>query len=156
MKTKSVQNGVLFYLNESGDVVDIDVDAGIKSVVIDDDVSILESNKSFPDVEQLVINDCVEKISIWNKLFPNVRSIDSHSSDFASGEYLVEYTYEMNMKLLNVFIHDEDEEINMTGINRIGEFAFHGCKSTKLVNTSNITNRNYIDSLLSMVLKWQA
>lgn len=83
MKTKSVQNGVLFYLNESGNVVDIDVDAGIKSVVIDDNVSMLESNKSFPDVEQLVINDCVEKISIWNKLFPNVKNIDSHSSDFA-------------------------------------------------------------------------
>lgn len=146
MKTKSVQNGVLFYLNESGNVVDIDVDAGIKSVVIDDNVSMLESNKSFPDVEQLVINDCVEKISIWNKLFPNVKNIDSHSSDFASGEYLVEYTYAMNMKLLNVFFHDEDEEIDMTGINRIGEFAFHGCKSTKIVNTLNITNRNHIDS----------
>lgn len=90
MKTKSVQDGVLFYLNESGNVVDIDVDAGIKSVVIDDNVSMLESNKSFPDVEQLVINDCVEKISIWNRLFPNVKNIDSHSSDFASGEYLVE------------------------------------------------------------------
>ena len=146
MKTKSVQDGVLFYLNESGDVVDIDVDAGVKSVVIDDDVSMLESDKSFPDVEQLVINDCVEKISIWNKLFPNVRSIDSHSSDFASGEYIVEYTYAMNMKLLNVFFHDEDEEIDMTGISRIGEFAFHGCKSTKLVNASNVTNRNHIDS----------
>ena len=35
MKKKSVQDGVLFYLNESGDVVDIDVNAGIKSVVID-------------------------------------------------------------------------------------------------------------------------
>ena len=68
MKTKSVQDGVLFYLNESGDVVDIDVNAGIKSVVIDDDVSMLESNKSFPDVEQLVINDNVGKIRIWNKL----------------------------------------------------------------------------------------
>lgn len=146
MKTKSVQDGVLFYLNESGDVVDIDVDAGVKSVVIDDDVSMLESNKSFPDVEQLVINDCVEKICIWNKLFPNVRSIDSHSSDFASGEYLVVYTYSMNMKLLNVFFHDEDEEIDMTGISCIGEFAFHGCKSTKLVNASNVTNRNHIDS----------
>ena len=52
----------------------------------------------------------------------------------------------MNMKLLNVFFHDEDEEIDMTGINRIGEFAFHGCKSTKIVNTLNITNRNHIDS----------
>ena len=73
MKTKSVQDGVLFYLNESGDVVDIDVNAGIKSVVIDDDVSMLESNKSFPDVEQLVINDNVGKIRIWNKLFPNIK-----------------------------------------------------------------------------------
>ena len=146
MKTKSVQDGVLFYLNESGDVVDIDVNAGIKSVVIDDDVSMLESNKSFPDVEQLVINDNVGKIRIWNKLFPNIKNIDSHSSDFASGEYLVEYTYAMNMKLLNVFFHDEDEEIDMTGISCIDEFAFHGCKSTKIVNTSNITNRNYIDS----------
>lgn len=146
MKTKSVQDGVLFYLNENGDVIDIDVNAGVRSVVINDNISMLESNKSFPDVEQLVINDCVEKISIWNKLFPNVRSIDSHSSDFASGEYLVEYTYAMNMKLLNVFFHDEDEEIDMTGISRIGEFAFHGCKSTKLVNASNVINRNHIDS----------
>lgn len=146
MKTKSVQDGVLFYLNESGDVVDIDVNAGIKSVVIDDDVSMLESNKSFPDVEQLVINDNVGKIRIWNKLFPNIKNIDSHSSDFASGEYLVKYTYAMNMKLLNVFFRDEDEEIDMTGISRIDEFAFHGCKSTKIVNTSNITNRNYIGS----------
>ena len=76
MKTKSVQDGVLFYLNESGDVVDIDVNAGIKSVVIDDDVSMLESNKSFPDVEQLMINDNVGKIRIWNKLFPNIKNID--------------------------------------------------------------------------------
>lgn len=70
MKTKSVQDGVLFYLNESGNVVDIDVDAGIKSVVIDDNVSMLESNKSFPDVEQLVINDCVEKNKYMEQVIP--------------------------------------------------------------------------------------
>ena len=70
MKTKSVQDGVLFYLNESGNVVDIDVDAGIKSVVIDDNVSMLESNKSFPDVEQLVIKQLhIHCISIFNKIF---------------------------------------------------------------------------------------
>lgn len=145
MKTKSVQDGVLFYLNENDYIVDAEIDAGIRSVVITDNVSMLESQKSFPDVEQLVIDDNVEKIHIRNELFPNVKNVDSHSCEFEPGKYLVGYTYAMDMELLNVFFQNEDEEIDMKGINRIGAFAFHGCKSTKLVNFSHIANRNHID-----------
>ena len=82
MKTKSVQDGVLFYLNENNYIVDVKIDAGIRSVVITDNVSMLESQKSFPDVEQLVISDNIEKIHIRNELFPNIKNVDSHSCEF--------------------------------------------------------------------------
>lgn len=145
MKTKSVQDGVLFYLNENNYIVDVKIDAGIRSVVITDNVSMLESQKSFPDVEQLVISDNIEKIHIRNELFPNIKNVDSHSCEFEPGKYLVGYTYAMDMELLNVFFQNEDEEIDMKGISHIDAFAFHGCKSTKLVNFSHIANRNHID-----------
>lgn len=69
MKTKSVQDGVLFYLNENNYIVDVKIDAGIRSVVITDNVSMLESQKSFPDVEQLVISDNIEKYTYGTSYF---------------------------------------------------------------------------------------
>ena len=109
MKTKSVQDGVLFYLNENNYIVDVKIDAGIRSVVITDNVSMLESQKSFPDVEQLVISDNIEKIHIRNELFPNIKNVDSHSCEFEPGKYLVGYTYAMDMELLNVFFQNEGQ-----------------------------------------------
>lgn len=90
MKTKSVQDGVLFYLNENNYIVDVKIDAGIRSVVITDNVSMLESQKSFPDVEQLVISDNIEKIHIRNELFPNIKNVDSHSCEFEPGNTLLD------------------------------------------------------------------
>ena len=80
MKTKSVQDGVLFYLNENNYIVDVKIDAGIRSVVITDNVSMLESQKSFPDLEQLVNCENI-KILLFCSVYSSI--ISKQASVFA-------------------------------------------------------------------------
>lgn len=97
---KEKQKGVVFYRNklafqdmsenpEDIDAIDIDVDDEVKEVVICYDLIMPDSEKSFPNVESLVIKSNVFEIRIPNSLFPNVKRVQSESDRFNTGNCLV-------------------------------------------------------------------
>ena len=68
----------------------------------------------------------VFSIIIPNKLFPNVKKVESKSSSYTTGKYLVE---KAGMILRNAFVQSEDAAVDFTQFNRIGNYAFEGCKA---------------------------
>ena len=82
--------------------------------------------KVFSNIETLLIGRNVISIVIPNKMFPNVKWVQSKSSNFLDGKYLIERA---GRKLLNAFGQSEDAEIDFTRFRRIGNYAFEGCKA---------------------------
>ena len=82
--------------------------------------------KVFSSVEIMLIGRNVISIVIPNKMFPNVKRVQSKSSNFLDGKYLIERA---GRKLLNAFGQSEDAEIDFTRFRRIGNYAFEGCKA---------------------------
>ena len=82
--------------------------------------------KVFSNIETLLIGRNVISIVIPNKMFPNVKRVQSKSSNFLDGKYLIERA---GRKLLNAFGQSEDAEIDFTRFCRIGNYAFEGCKA---------------------------
>ena len=82
--------------------------------------------KVFSNIETLLIGRSVISIVIPNKMFPNVKRVQSKSSNFLDGKYLIERA---GRKLLNAFGQSEDAEIDFTRFRRIGNYAFEGCKA---------------------------
>ena len=82
--------------------------------------------KVFSNIETLLIGRNVISIVIPNKMFPNVKRVQSKSSNFLDGKYLIERA---GRKLLNAFVQSEDAEIDFTRFRRIGNYAFEGCKA---------------------------
>lgn len=82
--------------------------------------------KVFSNIETLLIRRNVISIVIPNKMFPNVKRVQSKSSNFLDGKYLIERA---GRKLLNAFGQSEDAEIDFTRFRRIGNYAFEGCKA---------------------------
>lgn len=82
--------------------------------------------KVFSSVENLIIGRDVFSIIIPNKLFPNVKKVESKSSSYTTGKYLVE---KAGMILRNAFGQSEDAAVDFTQFNRIGNYAFEGCKT---------------------------
>lgn len=82
--------------------------------------------KVFSSVEIMLIGRNVISIAIPNKMFPNVKRVQSKSSNFLDGKYLIERA---GRKLLNAFGQSEDAEIDFTRFRRIGNYAFEGCKA---------------------------
>ena len=82
--------------------------------------------KMFSNIETLLIGRNVISIVIPNKMFPNVKRVQSKSSNFLDGKYLIERA---GRKLLNAFGQSEDAEIDFTRFRRIGNYAFEGCKA---------------------------
>lgn len=82
--------------------------------------------KVFSSVEIMLIGRNVISIVIPNKMFPNVKRVQSKSSNFLDGKYLIERA---GRKLLNAFGQSEDAEIDFTRFCRIGNYAFEGCKA---------------------------
>lgn len=82
--------------------------------------------KVFSNIETLLIGRNVISIVIPNKMFPNVKRVQSKSSNFLDGKYLIERA---GRKLLNAFGQSEDAEIDFTRFRRIGNYAFDGCKA---------------------------
>ena len=77
-------------------------------------------------MENLIIGRDVFSIIIPNKLFPNVKKVESKSSSYTTGKYLVE---KAGMILRNAFGQSEDAAVDFTQFNRIGNYAFEGCKA---------------------------
>lgn len=90
--------------------------------------------KVFSSVEVMLIGRNVISIVIPNKMFPNIKHVESKSSSFINGKYLIERA---GGKLLNVFGQSEDAEIDFTLFNRIGSYAFEGCRATKVSDSED-------------------
>ena len=86
--------------------------------------------KVFSSVENLIIERNVLSIIIPNKMFPNVKKVESESSNFIDGKYLIERT---GMRLRNAFGQNENAVIDFTQFNRIENYAFEGCKAKNAV-----------------------
>ena len=86
--------------------------------------------KVFSSVENLMIGRNVLSIVIPNKMFPNVKEVRSKSSSFINGKYLIERA---GMRLVNTFGQDDGAAIDFTQFNRIGDYAFEGCKAKNAV-----------------------
>lgn len=86
--------------------------------------------KVFSSVENLMIGRNVLSIIIPNKMFPNVKEVRSKSSSFINGKYLIERA---GMRLVNMFGQDDGAAIDFTQFNRIGNYAFEGCKAKNAV-----------------------
>ena len=92
-----------------------------------------DSNKKFPNIEKLIIGPTVDEININNETFSGVKYVDSKNTHYVSGRYLV-YASSYRVILENVFSPDENDVIDMSGINKIASYAFYGCKCTNLIN----------------------
>ena len=79
----------------------------------------------FSSVEIMLIGRNVISIVIPNKMFPNIKHVESKSNSFINSKYLIERA---GRKLLNAFGQSEDAEIDFTRFRRIGNYAFEGCK----------------------------
>lgn len=160
MIKKEIQKGVVLYvgsaigMKDNKIAVDIDVADDIKEVEVWYNFKMFDTNKSFPNVEKLIIKEHVNDISIPNSLFPNVKYVDSESDAFLSGKYLVGTFYRSNM-LLNAFCQKTGEVIDITRIDRIASFAFSGCKADEMVVCDSITSfhqvsaKAFVDSAFS-------
>lgn len=145
MNNEYEHNGVCFQWDKyHKDVIDMDVEPGIKVVVLPSSVRMSKTEKMFPDVEELVIANNVKNILIPNTLFPNVKKVSSHNPYFVSGKYLVKKYRVLNAKLLNVFCTSEDINLKYGSsyerVSSIADYAFAGSKSTVLLGTDSISS----------------
>lgn len=86
--------------------------------------------KVFSSVENLMIGRNVLSIIIPNKMFPNVKKVESKSSNFITGKYLIE---KAGYRLFNTFGQNDEAAIDFTQFNRIENYAFEGCKAKNAV-----------------------
>lgn len=91
--------------------------------------------KVFSSVENLIIERNVLSIIIPNKMLPNVKNVESKSSNFMTGKYLIE---KAGMRLLNAFVQDEETAIDFTEFNRIEGYAFEGCKTKNAIGLNEM------------------
>lgn len=125
-----LQDGVTFSYDNDGVVRDMSIHDGVEEVELYMDVAMEDTRKCFPDVKKLIVGSGVSMIDIPNSLFPNVRSVESMSTYFQSGPYIVR---EFDLK--NTFYRDENDVIDLNNVYTISAYAFNGCKSLKIKNT---------------------
>lgn len=59
-----------------------------------------------------------------------MKKVESKSSSYTTGKYLVE---KAGMILRNAFGQSEDAAVDFTQFNRIGNYAFEGCKAKSVL-----------------------
>lgn len=91
--------------------------------------------KVFSDVENLMIGRNVLSIIIPNKMLPNVKNVESKSSNFMTGKYLIE---KGGYRLLNAFGQNDETAIDFTQFNRIEGYAFEGCKAKNAIGLNEM------------------
>ena len=91
--------------------------------------------KIFSSVENLMIGRNVLSIVIPNKMFPNVKNVESKSSNFMTGKYLIE---KGGYRLLNAFGQNDETAIDFTQFNRIEGYAFEGCKAKNAIGLNKM------------------
>lgn len=129
-------DGVTLFYQESGwyaDIFDINIEKGVKKVVFKNPksnawiarINIKNTEKTFPDVEELYIDETIDSFKAPNCIFPNVKKVcNARFGDRA---------------FRNVFYSDADTVIDLTGFSSIDEYAFEGCKSVKIKGTEHVT-----------------
>lgn len=135
-----LQDGVTFSYDNDGVVRDMSILDGVEEVELYMDVAMEDTRKYFPDVKKLIVGSGVSMIDIPNSLFPNVRSVESMSTCFQSGPYLVR-----KCDLKNTFYRDENDVIDLNNVYAISAYAFNGCKSLKIKNADTLLGPQLID-----------
>lgn len=136
MEKRTCQDGVMFTCYNDV-VVDIDAASGVEYVEIYFNIYMPESKKSFPDVQELIIDANVSDIEIPNTLFPNVTLVTSKSFHFYDNESYLIKNEKGFRKLLNVFC-GPDMEFDLTNINRIADYAFAESNISKFKDVKKI------------------
>lgn len=135
-----MDNSKVLFKYEENACVDIDVKPGVEMVCFDSrKVSLKMVKKVFPDVKELHIGKKVEEVRINNSMFPNVRKVTSDSNLFTNGRCLVrKQPHWYGNELLNTFCLKEDESISLEDVREIGPYAFDGCMTTNITDTSGV------------------
>lgn len=158
--------GVYLYFADSmmTDIVDIDVESGIRSIVLSGPnaernrlsrrIKLRNIFKQFPDVEELVIKEDIVDIDISNFMFPSVRNVNSENPYFFNCQYLI-WSIGLNSVLKNTFCIKPDEQVQpLPDIDTIADYAFEGCQLTSFFNndtsfnTVQIINHHAFDGAL--------
>lgn len=141
-------------------ITDIDVEPGADTVVLDIDnlpqhasafVQLSNINKQFPDVRTLVFGGQVTSAEISNYMFPNVTNIvvqkqpPRYHRKMLVGRngcllMAIKNGNSIEYMLLNTFCKKPGEEIDLTGVYSIKDYALEGCMSTNIINTDGITH----------------
>lgn len=147
MTYKNDANGVslcIVYENGRVQCTDIYVPEDVTEVRLTgcEEIEMLDTDESFPNVTKLIIGKDIERIQMANSLFPNVREVISESCWFASGKYIVFQFMcdkdEIFLSLENTFCLHPDEILDLKDINGIDDYALDGCMTTNLINTEKI------------------
>lgn len=157
----SVQDGVALYYVQNDDgtnkYIDIDVEDDVKSVSFIGipsingleiaSVELFDIKKVFPSVKSILIGKDIENININNKMFPNVRCVNSNNDKYKSGNMLVKIMrFDANgrcykkpeYRLLNSFCLLENEVLDVTEIDVLEQYAICGCLTDKIKGSEHI------------------
>lgn len=140
------EDNISWYLNEEYpeicEAVSISDDAttlwfhnDIKAV----DLTYLPRRQAFLNITTIHIGKNIMSFYIPNKMFPNVRKIESENPSFPSGTMLVRVDDSGKRRLLNSFYLKPDETLNLSGINMIEPEALIGCAAGKIIGTEDLT-----------------
>lgn len=135
MLKKYAQHGVTFYYDDGFTCVDIDVDPGVTSVAftlgpLEPFTSVFNLRgvkKQFPNITELKVCSDVSNLYISNYMFPSVRLVKSDTMHYLDGIQFLVRSGARGYKLENSFCLKTDETLNLSEIDRIGDYALEGC-----------------------------
>lgn len=128
---KNGQDGVVFTMSASRKKsMSVDISPDIDTLVFSREFmtyNLMDEDKVFPNIKKICIKNGVMKIKIKNSTFPNVERVVSESSSFASGEMLIETGLYGQYTLINAFVKNPTDVLNLTDITFIADHALDGC-----------------------------
>lgn len=146
-KEKYEKNGVTYYCEEGDRLCkcyDIDIEDNIDEITFarvsglnsySPVFMLSNSKKCFPDIKKIKIEGYDTKVYLPNSMFPNVKEIVCKQGYYQQkSKNLLIY----KGHLVNVFVSNPDDRIDMKGVSEIDDYAFKGCPSKKIVNSGNV------------------
>ena len=150
MSNISFQDGVVFYECSANELIDVEIEDYVDELVFGEKMhdtvyNLLNVNKSFPQIRTIVIEEGVNKIQIWNRIFPNVKKVISYNKKFLSGNVLkgLGNSTENEIILFNSFVKEEWETIDLSEVSCIESHAFEDCQSGNIINDDDVVNFCY-------------
>ena len=136
---KEEKCGITYYFGaDQMTCCDMDIKPGMTTAKIGYNINMPNTDKVFPDVEELVIARNVRDISVPNSMFPDVKWVQSESDRFKTGNCLVLDEGDIFFTLFNTFCKKEGEVIETDDITAIKNGAFSGCESTNLTSAFDV------------------